>query len=342
MISPTAPLGAALHRRSGGRHRRVRGTQRRAAGARPRGRSGLTEPTPISVGDDVAPLVDDLGEVDDVAVPPRLPPGREIELPAGTVLLRELPGPPGAPTVVLLHGWTATADLNFFTSYFPLGERFRVLAFDHRGHGHGIRSRRVFRLEDCADDVAAMADLRRHRPVIARRLLDGRRRRPAPVAAPPRTGARARAVATASHFNAARNERLSFLGLTGLAALARLTPAQARTWLTDQLYLQRKTSSWAPWAAEQASRNDWRMVLEAGRAIGAFRSDEWLGEVDVPTAVVVTMLDQVVPVRRQIKLFEAIPTAQALRIDAAHDGIVARPDRAVPVIVRRVRGGRPR
>ena len=30
------------------------------------------------------------------------------------------PGPPHAPTVLLLHGWTASADLNWFTCYHPL------------------------------------------------------------------------------------------------------------------------------------------------------------------------------------------------------------------------------
>jgi len=29
---------------------------------------------------------------------------------------------------------------------------------DHRGHGRGIRSAKPFRLADCADDVAALAD----------------------------------------------------------------------------------------------------------------------------------------------------------------------------------------
>jgi pimeloyl-ACP methyl ester carboxylesterase len=36
---------------------------------------------------------------------------------------------------VLLHGWTASADLNWFRCYEPLGEQYRVLALDHRGHG---------------------------------------------------------------------------------------------------------------------------------------------------------------------------------------------------------------
>ena len=235
---------------------------------------------------------------------------------------------------MLLHGWTATADLNFFAAYAALGQRFRVLAFDHRGHGLGIRSRRTFRLEDCADDVAAMIEALHTGPVVALGYSMGGtvaqllwRRHPHHVRG-------LVLAATGSHFNAARNERLSFIGLTGLAALARLTPSQARRWLTHQLYLQRKTSSWSPWAVEQVVRHDWRMVLEAGKAIGSFRSDDWLGDVDVPTAVVVTMQDQVVPLRRQMKLFEAIPTAQALRIDAGHDAIVARPDRAIPVIIK--------
>ena len=39
----------------------------------------------------------------------------------------------------------------------PLGRDFRVVAADLRGHGDGIRLRSRFRLEDCADDIAALA-----------------------------------------------------------------------------------------------------------------------------------------------------------------------------------------
>ena len=87
----------------------------------------------------------------------RVPAGRFVELPSrGRTFVREHPGPHGAPTVVLLHGWTATAALNWRPSFGPLSDHFRVLALDHRGHGRGLRAADPFRLEDCADDVAAL------------------------------------------------------------------------------------------------------------------------------------------------------------------------------------------
>jgi 3-oxoadipate enol-lactonase len=234
---------------------------------------------------------------------------------------------------VLLHGWTATADLNFYTCFDALGEHFRVLAMDHRGHGTGIRSRRRFRLEGCADDVAELLDVEGTGPAVAlgysmggavAQLLWQRHRESVRGLV---------LAATAAKFKARYNDRLSFFGLKGLGHLARLTPTQARTWLSNQLYLERKTATWPSWAIDEVAAHDWRMVLEAGGAIGSFHSASWLGEIDVPTAIVVTMQDEVVPLRRQIELFEAIPDARAFRLDAAHDGVVARPDRAVPVLL---------
>ena len=90
-------------------------------------------------------------------VRPPLPPGRPVDLPGrGTTFVREQAGPPGAPTLLLLHGWTATGDLNWCTAFPALGRRWRVISIDHRGHGRGIRDGRAFSLEDCADDAAAL------------------------------------------------------------------------------------------------------------------------------------------------------------------------------------------
>ena len=73
----------------------------------------------------------------------------------------------GAPTLLLLHGWVATGGLNWFQTFDTLGEHFRVIAPDLRGHGRGLRSRRVFRLADCADDCAATLVELGTGPVIA-------------------------------------------------------------------------------------------------------------------------------------------------------------------------------
>ena len=123
---------------------------------------------------------------------PPLPRGERIELDGrGTTFARVIDGPPGAPTVVLLHGWIASGGLNWFTAFGPLSQRYRVIAPDMRGHGRGIRSRRRFRLADCADDVAALLDHLGAEPGDRRRLLDGRPDRAAPVA--PAPGSRSRA-----------------------------------------------------------------------------------------------------------------------------------------------------
>lgn len=248
--------------------------------------------------------------------------------------MRDVAGPPGAPTLFLLHGWTATADLNWFTCYRPLSEHYRVVAFDHRGHGRGLRTRRTFRLEDCADDVAAVAEalgIETFVPVgysmggtVAQLVWQRHRERVDGLVL----------CATAPYFAGRRPERLSFVGLTGLAALARVTPSQARDWISDQVYLNRRTESWGPWAAEQVALHDWRMILEAGKAIGEFSSSDWIHDVDVPTSIVTTMQDPVVPLRRQVKLWHWIPDSRVFRVEGAHDAVVANAKRFVPQLLR--------
>jgi 3-oxoadipate enol-lactonase len=271
-------------------------------------------------------------------IAPRLPPGREIDLPGrGTTFIRELAGPTrDAPTLLLLHGWTASADLNFFQCYDQLAEQFHVVAIDHRGHGGGIRSRKVFRLADCADDAAALAatlGIDRYIPVgysmggpIAQLLWKQHREHVIGLVL----------CATAGSFASSREEKLSFMGISGLAALARIAPAQARVWLTEQLYLQRKSSQWEPWAVQQVGRHEWRTVLEAGRAIGNFTSKSWIDSVDVPTSVIITMRDHVIPVDRQIALFELIHGAEAFRVDGDHDACIADAPLFVPTLIRAV------
>jgi 3-oxoadipate enol-lactonase len=263
------------------------------------------------------------------------PQGHEVDLPGrGRTFVREVAGPAGAPTVILLHGWTATADLNWFTCFDALGQHFRVLAPDHRGHGRGLRPNGGFRLSDCADDVAAIADVfgvNTFIPVgysmggaIAQLLAQRHEMRVRGLVL----------AATAGYFASSRDERLNFLGLNGLARLSRLLSAQTRSWVTEQIYLQRKTQSLADWAARQIASHDWRHVLEAGSEIGAFDSRRWLNDIDVPAAMIITTKDQVVPTRRQEELAASLRTSTATyRVDAGHDAVFAAREQFVPLLV---------
>ena len=264
---------------------------------------------------------------------PPLPPGRFVDLPGrGTTFIRELAGPPEAATVVLLHGWTATADLTWHQTYEPLAAHYRVVALDHRGHGRGIRTRRAFRLEDCADDVAALAGVlgidrlvpvgysmggpvamllwRRHPGLIDGLVL----------------------CATGRSFSSSRQDRAEFLALAGLARASRLAPQPARAWIGGQVITRRGRRT-GEWARAEVMRNDWRHVLEAGAAIGSFSAHSWVGEIDVPTAIIVTTDDRVVPLPRQERLVASVPDAAEFRVDGDHDVCVARPERFLPALI---------
>jgi 3-oxoadipate enol-lactonase len=233
----------------------------------------------------------------------------------------------------LLHGWTATADLNFFTCYEALSEHFRVVAIDHRGHGRGIRSTQPFKLSDCADDVAALADqldIKTFIPVgysmggLVAQLLWKRHE------------SRVRGLvlaATTGHFVESREERIGFLGLKGLGALARFTPRAAQDWISEQTFIQKKTAMWEPWAVQQAASHDWRLVLEAGGALGLYDARQWLPRIDVPTSVIITTRDQTVPTTRQEQLASIISTARTFRVDGGHDAVIARASDFVPTLV---------
>ena len=59
---------------------------------------------------------------------------------------------------MLIHGVAFTAELNWGKVFAPLS-RLPVIAVDLRGHGDGIKVGSRFRLEDCADDIAALAEV---------------------------------------------------------------------------------------------------------------------------------------------------------------------------------------
>ncbi len=266
---------------------------------------------------------------------PALPFGRVVDLPGrGTTFVRELSGPRNAPVVMLLHGWSATADLNWHPCFGPLARHFRVLAMDHRGHGRGLRCDGAFRLEDCADDVAAVADelgiermivvgysmggpiaqllWRRHRTLVDGLVLCSTG---AAFASTPRLRALFRVAGGLSATGAAGT--VSSLANGALGVVSRWNGKRGDV----------------PWGVEQLAHHDWRRLIEAGHQIGRYDARSWIVSVSVPTAVVATTEDEVVPPAQQLALADAIPGATLHRLDTGHHGCVTDPDRFVPLLV---------
>ena len=273
--------------------------------------------------------VPDAEQVQPVNGPP-LPIGRRVPLRGrGTTFVREVAGPDGAPTVVLLHGWMASGGLNWFQAFDELGARFRVVAPDMRGHGRGLRSSRRFRLADCADDVAVLLDQLGTGPVIAvgyslggpvaqllwkrhRDLVDG-----------------LVLCATSHHLMPGFREQAIFTtmmaaaaGTTRLGQLAARVPARQVRQLVP-VGQPNRPDTLRRWARAEMGRHEWRHILEAGWAMSTYDGG-WVADIDVPTAVLVTTKDRAVAPFAQLRMALKIPGATIHRIDDGHV-VCARP-----------------
>lgn len=251
-----------------------------------------------------------------------LPLGHRVKLPGrGTTFVRDVPGPEGAPTVVLLHGWVASGGMNWYQVFRPLSKHFRVVAPDLRGHGRGLRTWRPFRLKDCADDVAAMIQEMGLGPVILCGYSMG-----GPVAQlvwqrHPHLVDGLVLAATGSWMVPGLRQQIVFVGMMSAASgTMRATGVLPET-IRRMLPLAprgKRPSSIQTWAAAEMRRHDWRAVVEAGTAIATFDSRKWLPLVDVPTTVLVTAVDRAVSPLEQLRTALLIPGAEIIRYEEGH------------------------
>ncbi len=218
--------------------------------------------------------------------------------------------------------------LNWGKVFAPLGRHFRDVAADLRGHGDGIPLRSRFRLEDCADDVAALADVldirrfaavgysmggmiaqllyRRHAPLLSGLVL----------------------CSTAGNARGSPAEQMAALAVPAMSAALRWNPMMhlmGAGFVGMALLGRIDDPETARWARAQLSRTTLATTVSAMHAVCEFTSDSWISQVDVPTAVVITTRDRVVPPGRQLKLARAIPGASVHYVDADHGACISAP-----------------
>ena len=250
----------------------------------------------------------------------QLPVGELVDLPGrGSTYVFDS-GPADGPTYVLLHSLACTGMMTWYPALNLIREYGRVVVFDQRCHGQGISPPRML-LEDCADDVAALADVlgidtfvpvgysmgslvaqlvwRRHRQRVDGLVL----------------------CAAAAAVSRAAYERVA----TGLfaALIESLTPAPRRCEPAGAV--SRGMLPDHQWVLGQFRATSPGGITRAVAEVVRFDSTSWVADIDVPTAVVVTMKDRAFGVRRQQWLANQIPDAEMVQIDAGHAGCTFAP-----------------
>src|SRR5436305_884969 len=263
--------------------------------------------------------------------PFEMPPARTVRVPErGELFIRDT-GREG-PVVMLLHGWMASADLNWCGAYGDLFRAgYRVPAIDHRGHGRGLRPLERFRLADCAADAAAVLSALGVGPAVAVGYSMG--------------GAIAQLMA--------RDHPDAVSGLVLSGPSQHWQDPQARRYFKPMLFLGLMISL-APklfwrvglwqvgvrgdqtiWIHSELMRHSARDIAEAGRELGRFDSRPWLGTVPVPTAVLVTTRDELVPVRNQ-RALAAAARAQVFEAPVTHLEVGSSGERYDPELLRAI------
>jgi pimeloyl-ACP methyl ester carboxylesterase len=252
----------------------------------------------------------------------------------------DTPGPLGAPTLVLVHGVTLDSEINWAGVAPALAPHFRVLALDLRGHGAGPPARVPYRLEECADDVAAVVRALVDGPVVPVGYSMGGMVAQVFWRRHPELTAGLVLCATARNVSGSPLEQLTAMAMPFVIGAVGWIPPMfplgadlvGSRLLGDGLDRKVRRA-----AVDRMRRMPLGTALAAMQAVCGFSSHRWIGDVDVPTAVVVTRDDHVVPANRQWRMARALPAAalvDVVEIDGGHDVFLDAPGAFAHAVVR--------
>lgn len=223
------------------------------------------------------------------------------------------------PTLLLLHGWTASADLQFFTAYRELCDHYSLVAIDHRGHGRGIRSAQPFELEDAADDAAALVrELGIDRVVTVGYSMGGpismhlAHRHPDLVA-----GLVVQATALEWRARFAERMRWKTVRLLGPMLRSWAYPRWLRYGVVRLLGAGHELIDYVPWMELELRRSDTMAIVQAGRALGRHDARPWASSLGKPAGALITTEDHLVLPRKQRQLADALG-AYVIDLEADH------------------------
>ncbi|MEO9109769.1 MAG: alpha/beta fold hydrolase [Jatrophihabitantaceae bacterium] len=265
------------------------------------------------------------------------PAGQVMELPGrGSTFVVDT-GPPPSPGVrqppplLLLHALACTGLLTWYPAIPHLRKRFRIITFDQRWHGQGIRSPH-FSLEDCADDVVAVADALGIDTFIPVGYSMGSlvsqlvwRQHPTRVAG-------AVFGASTTSFTSPGRDRKMLNVVT--QRLITFTEGRERSVLGSATDTNASADTDAEsWALAQFRSTSATEVAGVGAVVSRFDSTPWIAGMDVPTSVVLTAKDRLIVPARQRRLADLLPDSTIYEVDAGHSSCVLNAEKFTPALL---------
>lgn len=261
--------------------------------------------------------------------PPRLPEARIVNVDGrGEMFVREIPGDDGAPTIVLLHGWTLSADLNWFSGGYEVAARHgRVIAVDMRGHGRGLRSEQPFSLEAAADDVAALLRHLDATPAVLVGYSMGGSIGMVCAARHPDVVSGLVLASCALRWRANFYERVVWLGMGFTEYVLRFGAPRGITdrYLRHAVEQSPHLEGYEGWVKAEARRGDPSDIGCAAKELAEFDASDLVDRISCPAAVVVTVRDKLIRCSRQRALAEALQ-AHTVDVDGHHNAWLVLPE----------------
>ncbi len=272
---------------------------------------------------------------------PRYTPGQEhpLRIPGRTVFvgdreffLRET-GPVDGPPVVLIHGLGNNSLENWYELIKRLPSRYRIVAVDIRNHGKSDKPRERFEISRMADEVAGMMDaIGVDRAVIVGFSMGGMIAQEMAHRHPLRVD-RMVLMGTAAHHSGSW-KAARWLGFVLGRAFERLTGKQLSLITFRYMMLTGAVPArYGRWFWETVLDRDADLYYEAAFAVINFDSREWVGRLNTPALVVISVKDQLVPASWQYDLAGRLKGAEVLElIDGRHEHPWTHADRVARAI----------
>ncbi len=265
-------------------------------------------------------------------------PGRTVFVGDREFFLREA-GPIDGPPLVLIHGLGNDSLENWYELIKRLRHQYRIVAVDIRNHGKSDKPRERFEISQMADEVAGMMDaVGIDRAAVAGFSMGGMISQELAHRHPHRVD-RVILMGTTAH-QPGGIKAVRWLGFVVGRAAERLTGKQLSLFTYWYMLLTGAVPrSYARWFRETTLDRDADLYYQAAFAVINFDSREWVGRLDTPALVIISVKDQLVPASWQYDLAGRLRDAEVVElVDGGHEHPWTHADRIAIAIDKFVAG----